>query len=74
MAAARRLWRRLRGRSGALPQVPALPTAILPHVQAHKRRAAERQVEESRRAVDAFTASLDAAMRGQQRTPRRTGP
>ena len=73
MGAARRLWRRLRGHNGVLPVIPPAPAVILPHVQAHKRVTAERKVEESRAAVDAFTASLDAAMRGRQHRPR-TGP
>jgi hypothetical protein len=73
MAALRRLGRRLMGRDGLQAVVPPPAPAILPHVQAHKRLAAERKVEESRAAVDAFTASLDRAMRGQRKPPHRAG-
>lgn len=64
MGALRRLARRLAGRNGLPPSVPPPNPAILPHVQAHKRVLAEQRVEESRRVIDSFTASLDAAMRG----------
>lgn len=67
MAALRRLGRRLLGRDNLRLVVPPPAPAILPHVQAHKRAAAERQVRESRAAIDSFTASLDAAMRGKRR-------
>lgn len=65
MAALRRLGRRLLGRDGLAPvRRPPQQTSRAIGVQHAKTRQTEHAVREAQASIDAFTASIEQAMRG----------
>jgi hypothetical protein len=66
MTALRRLGRRLLGRDSLYLDRKRPPAAAAAGLEQVKARRAEHAVREAKLAVDAFTRSLDDAMRGQR--------
>lgn len=66
MSRLRKLGRRLLGRDSLHLDRKRPPAGAAVGLERHKTRQAEHAIREARAAVDAFTRSLDDAMRGQR--------